>query len=66
MISPSSGSCEEQQSHGLLVHLERVVLPEPQTGSGRRGHRHADAGAELAAEGGREAAQGEGERVPAP
>lgn len=57
----SSGS-----SHGLLVRLERAVLPQPQAGSGRRGDRHADAGAELAAEGGGEAAEGAGERVSPP
>lgn len=61
-----SGGCEGEQGHGLLVHLEWDVLPEPPAGPSRCGHRHADAGVQLAAEGGREAAEGEGEWVPAP
>lgn len=49
-----------------MVRLERAVLPEAPTGPGRRGHRHPDAGVQLAAEGGGEAAEREGHRVPAP
>lgn len=52
--------------HGLLVRLERAPLPDPPAGSFRGGHGNADAGGELAAERGREATEGEGERVPTP
>jgi len=58
--------CEGGQGHGLLVQLERAVSPEPPAGPGGRGHRHPDAGVQLAAEGGREAAARAGERGPAP
>lgn len=61
IIFPSPEGCEEEQGHDLLVQLERAVLPDSQAGSSRRGHRHSDAGVQLAAEGGGEAAEGEGE-----
>lgn len=57
---------KDDRGHGLLVQLERATLPEPPEGPGGRGHRHPDAGAQLAAEGDREAAAGEGERIPPP